>query len=875
MGSWRLFRKKASAHELDEELQFHIDKQIELNRSKGMSAEEARRQALVEFGGIPQTKEAVFQVHWSHAWETLLQDARYAVRILRKSPVFTSVAVLSLALGIGANTAIFSLIDSVLLNALPRVVKPEQLSWLKGSYSYPLYRDLREQSKSFDGGLFGQRGVSLSLESDGAASMIWGQAVTANYFDVLHVPPVMGRGFLPEEDAQPGAYPVVVLSNRFWRQQFGADQDILGKSIRLNGLGYTVIGVAPAGFNGMESKMPVDVWAPMGMLRDLAPRFAADTNEGDIFHQRHSSWMNVIGRLRPDVGIHQVEAELNLIRKQSEPQRAAERAGRPITLYPMRGTVDPRDRPAVIPIAALLLAVTMTVLLICCINLANLLLARGVHRHPEMGVRMALGASRSRLVRQLLVESTLLAGGGGLLGLGLSRLVASLPSHLAATAQAPLDLSLEVNGRVLLFTLVTSVATGILFGLIPALQVSRNDLLSSLKHEASSTSAPRSSFWRNAFIAGQAAFSLTLLIVAGLFTRSLAQASSLDPGFAVEDRLLVTVQLNQTQLPSSLTGASFYADLSHRIEQLPGVRSVSFVRCVPLGRSRNTTSFQLQPSQQENTSVSENNVGRGYFQTMGISILEGRDFTEQDGDNSVIVNRGFAQRYFHGEKAAGKRLWIGPKQSSEIVGVVSPTITNSMSDANEPLIYFPVYGDINWSFLTVVVHTEGGAQQLASAIEKETRAVSHALVVANAETMQHHISSYLALERLGTELLVAFGGLALVLAAIGVYGVLSYAVSQRTQEIGIRMALGADPRKVMMLVLGAGIRVVALGACAGLALSFVITRFLGSFLIGVKPTDPITFVTIPALLMATTFCASYWPARRATKVEPVVALRRE
>lgn len=810
---------------------------------------------------------------------TLWQDLRFALRILAKSPGFTAVVVLSLALGIGANTTIFSLINAALFKPLPRVKEPDRLVWFRAPASYPDYEDFRDQNDVFSGisSLSGTREISLSR--DGQPELVKGEFVSANYFSVLGVDVSTGRAFLPEEDRIADAQPVVVLSHGLWRRRFGGDPNLIGGSVNLNGLSFTVIGVAPPGFVGAEVHIPRDLWAPMAIYPRLPPAGKGATDPNPL-RNRGMYWLNLVARLKPGVTRVQAQAAMTAIVARLPQERydqTIDERLRAVELLTVSGGLDPRDRAGALPISGLLQAIVSLVLLTACANIAGLLLARSSLRRREIGIRQALGASRARIIQQLLTESLLLSLLGALAGLLVAAWARDLLISLSgATPIAALDLSLDY--RVLSFTFSASLLAGLTFGLAPALQASKPDLIPALKNEAAGKGYRRSRL-RNAFVVSQTALSVVLLIGSGLFIRSLQNAQTIDPGFKVEGALIATLDPGLLRYGEE-QGQEFFRQAVERVGALPGVESASLMDFVPLGlRFAQHDVFVEGRNGSRAVSTGFNTVGPRYFQTMGIPVRRGREFTTQDRTGAlpvVMLNETLARRLWPGEDPIGKRLRLGGPSDpeAEVIGVARDGKYATLGENARPYIYRPLLQSYA-SRMTLVVRTTGNPETLSAAVREQIHSLDPNLPVAQIKTLAERVEFALFPARLGAALLGAFGLLALGLAATGVYGVIAYSVSQRAQEFGIRMALGADGADVRRLVLREGLKVALIGVTVGLALSLAATRLTTGFLYGVGANDPLTFVGVALLLTAVALLACYLPARRATKVDPMIALRYE
>ena len=816
--------------------------------------------------------------------KTLLQDLRYGLRMLWKTPGFAIVAVVSLALGIGLNAAIFSIVNVILIRPVPVVKDQGSVVWLRASISYPDYVDYKEQTQTFEGMAAATGTSEFSLARGGEPELIKGEYVTENYFDVLKVGALVGRTFVKEEGQTP--VPVVVLSEHLWRTRFDSDGSVIGRQISLNGLGFTVVGVTQKNFIGTEVGLNRELWVPLSMQPVLNPPEASRSADplSSRFKERDSRWLAVFARLKPGVSREQAGTELTTVaRHVAETYRGEVSAEtlRSVQLLRMSGGMDPRDQEEALPLAGIVMVVVALVLLIACANIASLLLARAAVRRRETAIRQALGATRPRLVRQWLTESILLGVAGGALGLLLALWANQLLiSYLQTTPLASLELGLD--WRVLAFTLGISVATGVVFGLAPALQASRLDIVMALKSEDAQRAGSRRSRLRAVFVTSQVTLSVVLLIGAGLFIRSLQSANTIDPGFRVERALTVPINLGLLRYKEN-EGENFYRSLLARVEAQPGVERASLVRFAQLGFSY--AQFQVfkqggnYTQKDEGTSTGFNVVGPNYFKTMETPLLSGRDFSDTDRKGApgvAVLNETLAVTLWPGEDALGKRVSVnGPEGPFlEVVGVARDGKYRSLGETPHPYIYQPLLQSYDPK-MTLVVRTKGEAQSVATAVRVQIRALDANLPVADIKTFRDQLDLSLFPSRLAAWTLGSFGVLALLLAAIGIYGVVSYSVAQRTREIGVRTALGAKAKDVLRLVLGEGLFVIAVGLVLGLLLASVATRVIASFLYGVGATDPLTFAAVPLLMGFVALSASYIPARRATKVDPMVALRYE
>jgi predicted permease len=811
--------------------------------------------------------------------ETLLKDVRYGFRMLVKSPGLTIVAVISLALGIGANTAIFTLVDKLLLRALP-VEQPEQLVTIASyngentSFSYPLYVDYRDRNDVFSG-IMAYSSTAFSLSDEGQTERVIGCLVTGNYFSVLGVNPARGRFFLPDEDQTPGSHPVAVLSYGLWKRHFNLDPAAINKTISLNNFTFTIIGVAPAEFTGVVRGTSPEIYVPMMMQTEAMPSWTG------ALTSRNMSWLEMIGRLNPDVTRQQAQAALAVTSDQIA-QDNPTNVSRDIVLGDGSKGQDYMVQDVSRPLLWLMLIVGL-VLLIACANVANLLLARATARRKEIAIRLAVGAARGRLIRQLLTESVLLSLLGGALGL----IVARWLTDLLISFQPPNTFSLDasLDKRVLGFSLALSLLTGIIFGLAPAFQASKPDLVSALKDETSPGGRRRRLSLRNLLVVGQVALSLVVLISAGLCVRSLQKLVAIDAGFEPARVMVMSLDLarNGYKQPQ---GEQFYSQMVERVSALPGVESVSFGAIVPLGGGGMRRSVRIEgyvpPPDTPPLNFNMNIIAPNYFQTLGMPLVRGRDFGPQDRGGAqkvVIVNETVARRFWPDQEAVGKRLNFGggggrPDDFLEIIGVVKDSKYRSLTEESQTAMFLPMAQNYNAN-MALHVRTAGEAKTLLAAVRREVQSLDQNLPVYNVKTLAEQKANSLYVARLAATLSGFFGAIALLLAAVGIYGVMAYSVSRRTREIGIRMALGAGRSQVMKLVMGEGIVLVALGLALGLGATFSVTRMMASLLYAVSATDPVTFIIIPIILLGVALGACFVPARRATKVDPMVALRYE
>lgn len=811
--------------------------------------------------------------------QTILQNLRYSLRRLRKSPGFAFIAILSLALGIGANTAIFSLVNTVLLRPLP-VEQPERLvnvytNLNKGRedsiFSYPNYRDVRDRNDVFTGFMI-YRIAPMSLSHQGNNERIWSYLVSGNYFDVLGVKAMLGRTFQPDEDQTRKSHPVAVMSYGTWQKRFAADPAIVGKTVLINGRNFTIVGVMPKDFVGTEVAYQAELFVPFMMAEVIEPG-------NDYLDCRSCDNIFAAGRLKPGVTRQQAEASLQTLMQQLAKEYPNDNEGRGVKVSPV-GLFLPSIRDSVMGFSWVLMAVVGLVLLIACVNLANLLVARATERKKEIAIRLAIGANRWQLIQQLLTESVLLSFIGGVLGLLLAFAITDYVGKIKLPMDISLTFDLRIDWRVMVFALGVSVFTGLLFGLLPALQSTKADLVQSLKDEGSVAGIRRARL-RSTLVVAQMALSVLLLICAGLIVRSLQAAQTMRPGFNPANAVAMTFDVG-LQGYDEARGRAFHKQVLERVKALPGVRHASLAMALPLSLNYNNNTVYIEgqpPTSNANLPLSvTNTVMPDYFAAMGIA-LRGRDFTERDNkpeSRVAIVNESFARRFWPGQEAIGKRFnFSGPNDPYwEIIGIAADGKYDSLGEEQKIAVYRPMLRDYaTWTSL--IARTAGDPQAVIGAIRNEIRQLDPTLPISGVKTMQEHMNVPLFPARVAATVLGSFGVLALVLAAIGIYGVMAYSVSQRTREIGIRMALGALRHDVAKMIVGQGLKLVSMGVAIGLSAAFLLTRFLAVVLYGVSATDLMTFVAIPLLLAMIALLACYVPARRAANVDPMKALRHD
>ncbi len=809
------------------------------------------------------------------------QDVRYSLRMIAKAPGYAAIAILTLALGIGANTTIFSWINSTLLNPVPGLANPQEVVALALSrpsenpfpFTYPDVSAMRNGQQSFTG-ITASGTLPMSLTGKGNPERIWGTVASANYFTVLGVRPTLGRAFLPAEDEKPGGAPVAVISYRLWQTHFAADPDIVGHSIEINQRPYTIVGVAPALFQGSQTGLRSEIWVPIMMVQQLM-------EQGDLIHDHHYFWMFAMGRLKPGVAPEQAQEEMTLRLKPEVRNYPEEHKGHEtVTVYPLW-----RNPFGVNQIFSMLLPMLMSiagfVLLLACANVANLMLVRSVARRREIAIRMSLGASRWRLVRQSLIESLMLALAGGAAASIITLWTAGSLMKFLPAMDFPVSLIVRTDRTVLLATLAISVITGVLFGILPALRSSGEAPVGVLKEDAGSVSSGlHKARLTSGLVVAQISLSLLLLICAGLFIRSFLSAQQINPGFRPHNVLIASYDLF-TAGYSAEAGAEFDRQLVAKLEALPGIQSVALSSRVPMGFPLGSTSIKLDgyvPQANESMETQDIIVSPNYFQTMQIPILKGRDFTprdKKDSQRAVIVSETFVDRYWPHQEAIGKRVYSDlTHEWFTVVGVARDSKATGLSEKPKPFLYLPL-DQVYQATMIVNARVLGDPVASATPVEKAIHELNPALVVFDVADLEVRWQMASFQQRVAGTFVGAFGLVALILATVGVYGVTSYTTRQRVHEIGIRMALGASKEDVLRLVLGQGLRLTLVGMGLGLAAAFGLTRFLKSMLLGVTSTDAMTFFSVACLLCAVALLACFIPALRAIRTDPVVALRHE
>lgn len=808
-------------------------------------------------------------------------DFKYAVRRLLKAPGFTAVAVLSLALGIGANTAMFSIVNAVLIRDIPvtdrhelvEVYSSDSDGFQYATSSHPDYLSLREGNDVFQN-VVATRTTIARFDLDGSPRVAFGELISWDYFQTLGIEMELGRSFVAEEDETPGTHPVAILGYRTWTQDFGSDPKILGTDVWLNGRPYTVVGVAPKAYTGSMPVLVTGFFTPL-MMTDAI-------QGGTQLERRSSRSMFMKARLLPGVSVEQANASLRSFSAGLEEQFPESNENRYMSAVPSgKVSLHPAVDRVLTPVAGLLLAVVGIVLLIACANLASFLLARAEDRRREIAVRLALGAGRGRLISQLLIETTMLALLGGFAGLLLAQWTVELMMALRPPLPVPVDVEISLDRTVLLFTAGVSMLAGLAFGLAPALQATNPDVAPTLKNEATGSGAPRRFNLRGGLVVTQVAFSFVLLIGAGLFVRSLQKAQAIDPGFDTGAGALAwpMPELSGYETPEEVE--AFYDDLERRLLDHPKVTHVALADRLPLGTAIQTQGYLLPgvPSETPDGDhdIDNANVSAGYFDAMGVEILAGRAFTRDDLDSErmVIVSQAFAEQYYPGEDLVGRSIQTAREEDLRIIGIAADTKVRTLGESPRPYVY-QLQGQVMFFGMQVVVKGQGTGEELVAITKATIDEISPEMVLfEEVKTMNEHLALLLFPPRMAALMLSVFGGLALLLAGIGVYGVVSYAVAKRTRELGIRMSLGASASDVVRMAITGGMRLVVVGALVGIVLAGGVTWVASDYLFGISSTDMVTFATIPLLLTGVALLAAWVPARRASRVDPVQALRSE
>jgi predicted permease len=886
MRAWSLrlagfFQRKKRDAELAEELESHLQLNIEDNLRSGMSAEEARRDALIKLGGVEQTKQIYREQRGMPMIETALQDLRFGLRMLWRSPGFSLLAILCLTLGIGANAAVFSWMEGLLFRPYPLVAHQERLLALGGTargesrgtaLSWPDFQDLQRNCTLFDA-LFVTKITGTTLSIGERAERTTGSIVSANYFDALGVHPILGRGFEPGENVGSQAHPVAVISYQLWQRRFKGDREIIGRTQRLSGVVHTIVGVAPEGFYGTFVGWAMNFWVPASMEEVFE-------DGGYKLEDRGARWIEAYVRLKPGVTREQAQQEVSAIAKRLETDYPATNRGRGIQLWPLWQTPF-NNAGALLPTLEIMLAVVILVLLIACANVGNLLLVRSFARRHEMTVRLAIGAGRGRLLRQLFTEGLILSALGAAGGLLVAHWCGSaLVLLLPARGGISMHLPGEIDWRVLALSAGVCLLATLIVALVPAFQTRNLDLASALKAESHGVVNTRGRAWvRSSLVVLQVSLSFVLVVGAGLLVQSLQKIRTTSPGFTTHAvvNTAVPVVAAGYDVPRAKT---FEDELINRIQALPGVESAAFARLDPLGYGTYSSSpiavDGYQPPPEEQPSVEYNEVGPAYFATMGIPLVSGREFTRTDDEKAAlaaVVNQTMAARYWRGQNPMGQRLQVKGRWL-QVVGVAADSKYSSMREPATPFFYVPLLQNFVRGG-TLNIRTTLPLRTTEAAVAREVRGLDPNLALYEMITLQEQVDRSTSAQQVAVTLVGVLGGLALLLAAIGLYGVMSYAVSQSTRELGLRMALGAGASDLLRLVVSRGLALTVSGVLLGAVVALGFTRLLANFLFKVSPRDPLAFGSAFALLMLVSIAACFLPAWRAMRIDPMIALRDE
>jgi len=874
-----LFRRRRLEDDLREELRSHLEMAVELNMEKGMNAEDARREALRSFGGVEQTKENYRDQRGLPMIETTLQDLRFGLRMLRRSPGFSILAVLCLTLGIGANAAVFSWVEGILFRPYPAVTHQEQLLALTGTargesgptgISWPDIVDLQRSCTLIDSFIVTKiMGTTLSIGD--RAEVTTGSIVSANYFDAIGVHPILGRGFEPGEDSGRNAHPLTVISYQLWQGRFKGDPQIIGKTQRLNNVVHTIVGVAPEGFYGTFVGWAMQFWVPASMEET----FEAG---GYKLEDRGARWIEAYVRLKPGVTPVQAQQEISAVAKRLESDYPATNRGRGIKLWPLWQTPF-NNAITLLPTLEIMLVVVVFVLLIACANVGNLLLVRSFARRHEMTVRLAIGAGRGRLLKQLFTEGLILSAFGAAGGL----LVAHWCRHalvllFPARGGVAMHLPGEIDWRVLALSAGVCVMATLLLGLVPAMQTRKIDLAGALKSDSAGVVGGGGRAWiRSSLVVVQVSLSFVLLVGAGLLLQSLKKIRNTSPGFSTHEVLDTAVNLTAAGYDAQ-RAQSFQDELLERVKALPGVESAAFGRMTPLSYgSFSSTPIAVdgyQPPPEEQPIVEYNEVGPNYFATMGILLVSGREFTRADDEKAAlvaIVNETMAAKYWRGKNPMGERVQVKGRWM-QVVGMAKDSKYESVRETPKPFFYVPLRQNFSRG-AGLFIRTPLSPETMATALTREVHALDGNLAIFEVITLQEQVDRSTSPQQVAVTLVGVLGGLALLLATIGLYGVMSYAVSQSTRELGLRMALGAGASNLLRLVLSRGLALTAGGVLLGATVALGLTRLLGNLLYKVSPRDPLAFGSAFVVMTIAALAACFLPAWRATRTDPARALR--
>jgi predicted permease len=868
--------------DMDEEFDFHLENEVAENVRRGMSPDQALAAARRSFGGVAQTKEAYREAHSLPLLQVLWQDLRFGFRMLRRNPGFSILAILCLTIGIGATTAVFSWIEGVLLRPFPGVAHQERMMAVAGTYrgvsgapgdstdlSWPDFQDFQKNCRLSEAFIVDRiTGVTLAIGD--RADRTTGSIVSANYFDALGVRPILGRGFEPAENSGRNAHPVVVISYQMWKERFHGDPAIIGRAQMLNGMPHTIIGVAPEGFYGTFVGWAMQFWVPVSMQE----RF---TRDGYQLEDRGAPWIEGFVRLKPGVTGEQAQAEISAVARRLENDYPATNRGRGVRLFPLWKTPF-NNAGTLFPTLSVALAVVCFVLLIACANVGNLLLVKAFGRRHEMTVRLAIGAGRGRLLKQLLTEGLILsaiAAACGLLAANWCRNL--LPLLLPSRGGVTMRLPGEIDWRVLVMSTGICLISAVFFGLVPALQSSKIDLVSALKAESGGVvGGSRRAALRGGLIVVQVSLSFVLLVGAGLLLKSLGAIQNTSPGFTTHGVLTTWVDLTAAGYDTG-RARNFQDALTDRLRSLGGVQSVAFARVTPFGYIGYSSApiavdgYVTAPD--EDPTVDYNEVGPAYFATMGIPLLEGREFTRADNETAqlvAVVNQDMATKYWRGRSPVGSRLQVKGRWM-QVVGIAKMSKYRHLAEARKPFFYVAMRQNING--LNLNIRTSLSAEAVTKALVREIHELDANLAPGEVIDMQEQVDRTTAVQRVAVTMLGVFGGLALLLAAIGLFGVMSYMVSQRTRELGLRMALGAGTSNLLGLVLSHGLALTAGGVVLGAAAALSLTRLMGNLLYNVSPRDPLAFGSAFVVMAIAALAACFLPAWRAARTDPVRALR--
>jgi len=872
------FRRGRLEADLDEELRSHLEMAAEMNKRKGMSAEDARHEALRSFGGVEQTKELYRDQRGLPIIETTFQDLRFGLRMLRRTPGFSILAILCLTLGIGANTAVFSWVEGILFRPYPAVTHQERLLALAGTargeaatgLSWPDFADLQRNCTLLDS-FFVSKIMGTTLSIGDRAERTIGSIVSANYFDAIGVHPILGRGFEPGEDSGRNAHPVTVISYQLWHRRFKGDPQIIGKTQRLNGVLHTIVGVAPEGFYGTFVGWAMQFWVPTSMEEV----FEAG---GYKLDDRGARWIEAYVRLKPGVTAEQAQKEISSVAKRLEADYPATNRGRGIKLWPLWQTPF-NNAGTLLPTLEIMLAMVVFVLLIACANVGNLLLVRSITRRREMTVRLAIGAGRGRLVKQLFTEGLILSALGAIGGIVVAHWCRhALVLLFPARAGVAMHLPGEIDWRVLALNAIVCLLATLLLGLVPAMHTSKIDLASALKADSAAVVGSRERAWaRSGLVLVQVSLCFVLLVGAGLLMQSLQKIRASSPGFSTHGVLFTTIDLVSAGYDAE-RARDFQDELLYRVKALPGVESAAFARMTPLSYgSFSSTPIVVdgyQPPPEEQPIVQYNEVGPDYLATMGIALLSGREFTRADDESAAlvaVVNETMVAQYWLGRNPIGQRVQVKGRWM-QVVGVARDSKYESVRETPKPFFYVPRRQNFTIG-AGLFIRTPLRAETVATALAREVHALDVNLAPYEMITLQEQVDRSTSPQLVAVTLVGVLGALALLLAVIGLYGVMSYAVSQSTRELGLRMALGAGASNLLRLVISRGLALMAGGALLGAAVALGLTGLLGNLLYNVSPHDPLAFGAAFAVMTIAALAACFLPAWRATRTDPARALR--